>query len=384
MKNITLYILFMLTPTFLSPLPAQEHHIENVSWHIAAQLPATAGHTVSIGVAGAVSGSVHQLLLVAGGTNFPAGMPWNGGKKEYHNEIFLYGKQGGQLILKPSLKPLKLPFNLAYAAVCSTSNGIVVAGGENESGLSKKVLLLHWKADELEISYLPDLPVGLTNAALTQIGNILYLAGGETDNGATTQFLCFNPAAPAKGWVRVTDLPLPVSHMVLLSSGDNQIFLIGGRKSNKGSISTIYDQVFSYSIAQQQWTEKQSLPYPLSAASGVAVGKDLLLISGDRGKTFHQAEQLIAEMNSEQDPVKKEVLNQKKIEVQSAHPGFSREVLKYDPSGNRWLKLKGTLPYGTVTTTAVISGDNIMIAGGEIRAGVRTPDILTGKIKFEK
>ena len=373
----------MLISTVLSPLQAQEHHIKNIEWHISAQLPPAAGHTASIGVAGAVSGNLHQFLLVAGGTNFPEGMPWKGGKKAYHDEIFLYENQGGKLTLRSSDKALKLPFNLAYAAVCSTGSGIVVAGGENERGLSKKVLLLHWKA-ELEISYLPDLPDGLTNAALTQVGNILYLAGGETENGATTQFLAFNSAEPAKGWIKVTDLPLPVSHMVLLSLGSDQIFLIGGRKSNKDSISTLYDQVFTYNVAQQQWTLGKALPYPLSAASGVALGKDLLVISGDRGKTFHQAEQLIAEINREYDPVKKELLNQRKIKVQSAHPGFSREVFKYDTSRNIWVKLKGLVLYGTVTTAAVSADDEIFIAGGEIRAGVRTPTILTGKIKFEK
>jgi N-acetylneuraminic acid mutarotase len=385
MKNIILYFTFLLTSIISPELLAQYQHVKNIDWSIAAKLPPADQQTKSIGLAGAISGTDHHMLLIAGGTNFPNEMPWNGGKKKYYNDVFIYLKTVNDILLTPSKKVSKLPFNLAYGAVCSTSCGIVVAGGENENGLSKKVLILNWKTDQLHIDFLPDLPNALTNAALTVVENVVYLAGGEIENGATDQFLSLNLKKQQEGWQKMINLPQQVSHAVLLGAENGkEVFLIGGRKRNKGDTSTIYKNVFAFNVDRQTWETKESLPYPLSAASGITSGKELLVFSGDQGETFHQAEKLIAEIDKEKDLTKKEILNQQKIKLQSNHPGFSRSVLKYDLASNTWLILKGLLPYGIVTTSAVILDHEVIIAGGEIRAGVRTPNILLGKLKLNK
>ncbi|MNI89198.1 N-acetylneuraminate epimerase [compost metagenome] len=77
-------------------------------------------------------------------------------------------------------------------------------------------------------------------------------------------------------------------------------------------------------------------------------------------------------------------LNQSKAVIQAAHPGFSQKVLIYNIASNTWTAVPGIMPYGTVTTQAVWFGNEIIIAGGEIKAGVRTPKILSGKIKVTK
>ncbi|ARS39039.1 hypothetical protein CA265_04840 [Sphingobacteriaceae bacterium GW460-11-11-14-LB5] len=385
MKKIILYLTFLLTSIISPELSAQHHYVKNIGWNIAAKIPPAPKQTTAMGLAGAISGTSQNMLLIAGGTNFPNEMPWNGGKKKYYDDVFLYRKANSNLRLMPAKKDLKLPFNLAYSAVCSTPHGIVVAGGENENGLSKKVLILNWKANELQISFLPDLPNGLSNGALTAVGDVVYLTGGEVENGATDQFLSLNLTKPQDGWKKMINLPHPVSHTVLLHpETSREIFIIGGRKRNQGDTSTLYKNVFTYNIDKQTWTIKESLPYALSAASGVANAQDLFIFSGDQGETFHQAEKLIAGIDREKDPVKKESLNQQKIKLQSNHPGFSKSVLKYDLKQNTWLSLNGLLPYGTVTTNAVLLGQEVIIPGGEIKAGVRTPNILMGKLKPNK
>ena len=385
MKNFILYLTFLLTAIISPELSAQNQYVKNIDWNMAATIPPAAQQTTAKGLAGAISGVDHNVLLIAGGTNFPNEMPWNGGKKKYYDDVFLYQKSGGSLLLISTKKSLKLPFNLAYSAVCSTSYGIVVAGGENENGLSKKVLLLNWSVNELQVNFLPDLPVGLTNAALTISGNMIYLAGGEVENGVTDQFLMLNLIKQQEGWKKMINLLQAVSHTVLLHpENSGEIFLIGGRKRNTGDTSTLYKSVFAFDLEKQIWVAKASLPYTLSAAAGITIGKDLFVFGGDLGETFHQAEKLIAAIDKEQDPVKKEQLNQRKIKLQSTHPGFSKSVLKYSFEKDTWLTLKGAMPYGTVTTNAVRLGNEIIIAGGEIKAGVRTPNILLGKLKSNR
>ncbi len=378
----------LLINTALSPaLLGQNKPVCDISWTIAAQIPSAPGQTLSPGLAGAIIGTINNKLIIAGGTNFPDKMPWNGGRKNYYNDIFIYSKTPEGLVLKATDQQLKLPFNLAYAAVCNIKNGMVIAGGENENGLSNKVSWLSWKAGEFVIHQLPNLPKPLTNAALTVVGNKLYLAGGEMENGATAQFLSLNLDAEKEGWKELPNLPQATSHTVLLNvtqDSKTELFLIGGRKKNLGDTSTLHKAVYAFDLKKQVWTTKTSLPYPLSAATGIVKGKSILVFSGDRGETFHQAERLIAEIDREKDLTKKEYLNQQKIKVQSNHPGFSKTVLKYDLTTGAWTELPQAMPYGTVTTTAVLLNNEVIIAGGEIKAGVRTPNILVGKLKTTK
>ena len=107
----------------------------------------------------------------------------------------------------------------------------------------------------------------------------------------------------------------------------------------------------------------------------------LLLFGGDKGATFHRTEELIAAINHCKDESEKQRLTEEKAKLQTAHPGFSKEILSYDITGNTW-QMIGTLPYETpVTTTAVKWNECFILPSGEVKAGVRSPHILVAKIK---
>ncbi|SES12228.1 hypothetical protein SAMN04488023_13336 [Pedobacter rhizosphaerae] len=361
---------------------AQNAPIQTINWEGAAHLPRNLATSKYKGLAGAISGTSNGVLVVAGGNNFPELMPWLGGKKVYYNDIFIY-KNDPDKSLTLLKERFKLPYNLAYAAVCSTVKGIIAVGGENEQGLSKRVLLLTWLKEEgiLKTTFLPELPFAVTNAALTSVGNIIYLAGGEDEHGAIDQLLSLNLNRLNDGWTVQVKLPQPVSHTVLVSNGTNMLYLVGGRKRNEGSTSTLYQTVDAFHIPSHSWISKRPIPDALSAASGIFYEGQILLFSGDQGKTFNQTEGLIAAISQEANPEKKEKLNQQKVRLQNAHPGFSKQVLVYDILSDEWKSLKTKLPVGPVTMNAVRMGDEVILAGGEIKAGVRTDEILIGKIK---
>jgi N-acetylneuraminic acid mutarotase len=169
---------------------------------------------------------------------------------------------------------------------------------------------------------------------------------------------------------------------VQLNGDHHSVYVIGGRKRNANGVSDLFNTVYAYDLKKAQWQEKRSLPYALSAGTGIATGsRSILLFGGDKGVTFSKAETLIAAINSEKDAAKREELNQQKIEVQSTHPGFSKEVLLYDTVSDEW-SVTGCIPFDVpVTTTTFKWGDYIMIPSGEIKAGVRTPQVLAGKLK---
>jgi cyclically-permuted mutarotase family protein len=356
--------------------------VKSIQWNIAGVLPLTNGK--ALGFAGPVVGMNNDVLIVGGGSNFPDNMPWLRGKKKYYDDLFVFKKNINDSLAL--FKSFKLPFALAYSANVSTNKGVVVAGGENENGISKKVLMVQWNeaTQNISIKNLPDLPFGVTNASAVVHNDKIYLAGGEMRNEVSNHFLSLNLNDLNAEWESLPSLPKPISNsvMVVQSNGLNDcIYIIGGRKKNADSTSDLYASNFQFDLKTNEWTEKRSLPYTLSAGTGVAVGlNSVLLFGGDNGATFHKTEEIILAINKEKDEAKKKQLAIEKIKVQATHPGFCKQVLLYDIKKDKW-KAIGCIPYDSpVTTTAVKWNHEVIIPGGEIRAGVRTVQILSAKI----
>ncbi len=385
MKKFTGSIVAILSLMFFKTASyAQKKETGLMQWKIAAALPAANGHAVSLGFAGPVTGVHNNVLLVGGGANFPDSMPWLGGKKKYYDDIYVFVKKNNKTV--PLKKSFKLPANIAYAANCSTPQGILVAGGENEKGISNKVFLLLWDAAEqiLHTKTLPDLPLALTNASATNNEHMVYVAGGETVTAASDKLFNLDLNNIAAGWQQLPSIPRPVSHAVLVvqhNSKNSSLYLLGGRKKNASGISDLYSSVFEFDLNDQQWKEKKSLPYNLCAGTGIANGAScILMLGGDKGETFHKAETMIAAINAQKDETKKQELIGQKNKVQSTHPGFSPEVLQYNTLTDEWT-VYDSIPFDTpVTTTAVRWGNDVIIPSGEVRAGVRSPAILNGRL----
>lgn len=350
------------------------------NWEIAGSLPSPLQNQEALGVAGPVTGVNQNRLIVAGGANFPQGMPWQGGKKFYAKQVYIFSRVQNHLALLTDT--FNLPESIAYTANCVTSKGIFYAGGENENGISDKAYLLSWDTSKktLTIQALPALPFPVTNAAATVCNDFVYMVGGENKEKVSAQCWALDLNKPDAGWKILTPVPKPVSNTVLVSvaaQNSDRLFLLGGRCKTDTGISTFYSSVFEYDIAQNQWHEKSPLPYALSAGTGVQLNATtLVLFGGDRGTTFHQVETALVAMTKTNDPAEKEKITQHKNDLLIHHPGFSKEILLYNIKTGQCQSM-GNMPYAApATTTAFWWGNAVLLPCGEIKAGVRTPFIL--------
>jgi cyclically-permuted mutarotase family protein len=383
MNRLAIFIITILM--FLTaPVVAQIKQNIFIQWEIAGELPADSNQQHSLGFAGPVTGIHNDVFFIAGGANFPDAMPWEGGKKFFYNEVYVYTRKQRKLV--PLKKSFILPSTIAYPACCNTPKGVLYAGGENENGISNKVWLMQWDAINQNVIFrtLPSLPVPVSNAAATLAGHTVYIVGGETAAAASSQLLALDLNNTDAGWKQLTPVPQPVSHTVLTASSGKtgkQIYLLGGRKKNSNGISDLYSSVFEFNIQKNQWTEKAALPYALCAGIGTLYNSNyILMFGGDKGVTFHKVEILVAAINAEKDETKKRELILQKNKLQAEHPGFSKEVLLYNTKTNTWITV-GNIPFDTPVTTIVVKwGSKYFIPSGEIKAGVRSPNILSAKI----
>lgn len=380
MKRI-LYSIFMIMT--VNTINAQVKNVDKVQWSVAAELPPAAGQLVQPGVAGPVTGISHDVMIVAGGANFPAAMPWNGGVKNYKHDIYIFRKDEKGNVLPGSISRQTLPQPLAYSANVSTPEGLIYAGGENDHGPTDKVTRLACStAGDISFTALPSLPVALTNLSGAWYQHTLYVAGGESVNGPSAKFFSLDVSTPGAAWQTLADIPVAVSHAVIAIQ-DGGVYLIGGRRKNSNGISDIFNTTYRYDLHTKAWTQKDPLPYTVSAGTGLAVGDhEILFCSGDKGEVFSKVETLNAAISAATDTVEKEKLTNEKKALLNAHPGFTKEVLLYNTTTGRW-KATNALPMeGPVTTTAFLWNGVIMIPSGEIRAGVRTPVVISGKLFF--
>ncbi len=371
----------------------QKKTVKTIVWEKIAVLPQADG-TPSIGVAGAINAVSANVLVIAGGANFPGKKPWEGGKKHYSNEIYVLQKKNGKYAWNKNIS-VRLPQAIAYCGNTSTPLGIVYAGGENETGLSDKAYLmkLNPRRGLVEIISLPNLPLPLTNISLTHIDNVVYAAGGDGAILSSSRFFSLDLASGAPKWEILPDLPQALANTLALAQngpGGKNIFVVGGRSKHPSGISELRSSVFIYDPISRIWKSGADISddgkiMNFSAGTGVSLSERYLLITGgDKGEVFHQIETLLSQISKASTEKEKVELTNRKNQLIIDHEGFYPGILVYDTYENTWVKA-GKLPFlPRVTTTAVMWGKHIILSNGEIKPGVRNPDIMRGKIKLSQ
>jgi SSS family transporter len=335
------------------------------------QLPAIPDKT---GFAGLQAGVSNGALVIAGGSNFVHGTPWNGGVKTWYDKIFVLEQRNGQW-----KEAGRLPHPLAYGVALTWRDGVIIAGGSDATRHYNEVLMLRYINGKIETENLPALPAPIANACGVIIGDKLYIAGGIQTPAATQTEKNFwvldlsQPAAQRK-WTLLEPWPGPSRMMAVAGTQEGALYLFSGvhLTMNAGD-STAHREflkdAYKY-IPGKGWSRIADLPQSVAAAPGPAftAGQShLLLFGGDNGKYFEQNALL-----------------------QQKHPGFSRDVFMYNTITDSWSTIGNIItdkkadaennPNGStwapVTTTVVIWNGNIVLPGGEVRPGTRTNHVL--------
>lgn len=382
-----IFTFFMMSTTISS---AQKTTIKSVEWQKAAQLQNEDG-SLSLGFAGPINGVYNDVFITAGGANFPDKMPWEGGKKHYSKEIHVLEKNKDQYQWNKK-NSISLPEPIAYSGSTSTSLGIVYVGGENEKGLSKKAYLLKWnsKQNEIELKSLPDFPIAVTNIALTSLNNIVYAIGGDEAAKSSDLVFSIDLNAVEPEWKSLPKLPFALANSVAIIQKDKDetnIYIIGGRTKTPSGISDLHNTTLAFNLKSQTWKSKAIITdgkntTNFSAGAGVAFGNQYILITGgDNGTTFHKIETYLSQISKASSEEEKSKLIAEKNILNTTHNGFYNAILLYNTQTNKWSKI-GELPFlAHVTTPAVLWNNKIVLSNGEIKPGIRTPNVMIGSIK---
>jgi SSS family transporter len=316
------------------------------------QLPALPD---SLGVAGPFAGVSNGALLVAGGANFPNGMPWDGGKKIWHDAVYVLDKPDGAW-----RNAGKLPRPLAYGISLTTPRGVLCVGGSDAERHYSDVFVLSWKDGGLLVEPLPPLPIPLATAAGAMLGQTVYVACGAEQPGeqaATNRVfaLACGDLSPlsAPMWREIEPLPGPARILPVAAAQDGSFFIVGGcaLEAKDGKVSRSYLRDAWRYTPGNGWRRVADLPNPVAAAPSPAPAtgqSHFLVISGDDAS-------LLAIPPAQRS-------------------GFPARVVAYHTITNTWTPL-GETPAPRVTAPAVPWAGGFVIPSGEMRPGVRSPEV---------
>lgn len=306
-----------------------------------------------LGVAAPFAGVSGGALLVAGGANFPNGFPWQGGKKVWHDEVFVLTETNAAW-----RSVGRLPRPLAYGLSVTTTGGVLCVGGSDPERHYAEAFLLSWSLRGLETKSLPSLPLPLANAAGALVGSTVFIAGGTDQPGELAALnLCFtlDLTVSPLGWKELVPCPGKPRILPVTAALDGAFYLAGGAalEPTNGHIARVYlRDVWRYR-AGQGWIRLADLPKPSVAAPSPAPTMDssFFIVGGDDGS--------LARFQ----PVEK-------------HPGFPKTILAYDTRTDAW-RFAGEVPAARATAPVVAWHSGFVIPSGEARPGVRSPEVWT-------
>jgi solute:Na+ symporter, SSS family len=324
-------------------------------WESSATLP------VKEGLSHAITGTSNGALIVAGGSNFNQPIQ-EGGKKIVHAAIYVATDPNSMNWREAG----RLPWPLSNAAVLPWGNGLLVIGGTHGETASDRVFLMTWDPTTGTVkidSSFAKLPVPLTSPAAAKTGNTVFVAGGQLTD-STAQKVFYSLAIGEQGtatnsWTLMPAWPGAArfgAAMVAQSNGEYEcLYLIGGRLQNE-----YLKDAYVFDPRRKKWKPIASLPRPAFFTPSIALGQThIVLFSGSDGHDADRAVEL----------------------ADNYH--MVKDGLAYHTITNTWTSLDN-IPTGVAGATAIRWNNKVMLVGGELRPGVRTPQIQMATIQTAK
>lgn len=299
------------------------------------------------GFAGPFAGVSRGVVLVGGGANFPDKKPWEGGKKVWYDTVFALDDEW-KLVGK-------LPRPLGYGVSVTHRDAVVCVGGSDAEKHYADAFRLEWKDGKLATASLPPLPGPLANGCAALVDDVLYVACGQDrpdSKVASKSVYRIDLSAAKPKWEEVEPLPGVGRILPVAASFGGAFWVIGGAElvEGKGGVGRRYLKD-GYRLGRDgRWKRVSDLPVPVVAAPSPAPAdaRGFYVLGGDDGEQVGTPP--------------------------GEHRGFSDALLRYDSEANVWTEER-RLPFARVTAPAVPWKDGWLIPSGEVRPGVRSPEV---------
>ena len=290
-----------------------------------------------------------------------------------------------------------MPNAAAYGVSIPLDDGVLCIGGCDAKACFSDVFSLRWNETEraVEVTEFPPLPRPLAFMAGARVGNWVLVAGGQEtmDPGRPTKnFFGLDLSRKSEEgdsfkWVELPSWDGPARILPVTGAIGDKFYLWSGRKPDLEGDTMLLSDAYTFDMKAKKWEKIPGIvveggePRCVMAAASYSTPGDngVFVFGGADGVIMqmleHNGRKARSDNKSEADAFAK--FN---IALLQSHPGFSRDVLAFDPGTGSWKRI-GTFPGACpVTTAAVRWGEALFLPSGEVRPGVRSARIWKGTV----
>lgn len=347
----------------------------------------------SFGVSACYAGLTEGRLLLAGGCNFPEVPAAEGGPKRFYRGIYAADATADSVL--EWRKVGELPRAAAYGVSVTTPLGIVCVGGANGEGPLSSVYRLSMNSDlqSVHIDTLPSLPFPLDNMGGAIVDHTLFVAGGNVDGTPSNVLLGLDLGNPATGWQQLASFPGPPRVQPVCvgqrKEGESLLYLWGGfAGSSDGQSATLSTDGYCYSPASGQWRQiatpvgKDSVSVSLGGGAGIALSDSLIVCMGGVNKdvflsALQREEKLKAAVASDDrcEIHRLKTLGKEYMLWPAEKYRFNDRILIYNTRRDSWTEVSRHPGVARAGAALVGKGNTFFSMNGELKPGIRTPEI---------
>ena len=389
--------------SFLFSSIGKDGFTNRIDWSRLPALPPSSDQITQPGLAAPFSGTSNNMLLVAGGCNFPEIPVWDGGTKAYYNDAFALEKtSSGQYKWHTGFK---IPYKVAYGVSITTSEGIICIGGNNNSESFSSVFLMRWDplSNQIITENFPSLPFPISQMSGALVGKIIYLAGGYVNGAFSNAFLSIDLSKKGTSefkWKQLPDYPGPARVQAIAvgqNAAEEKHFYLFSGSSYPDNLKDplILTDGLEYNPKTKTWTKIPDIKpieedaLSLHGGSGIAIGAQHILFTGGVNRDIFfdawKREREIKVAVSKNDTAKYSQLLKKRYDYFIMEPPafkFNKEVIAYHTITKSWIKVQD-YPFPGPAGAPMIKWDNgFVVVNGEIKPGVRSPEVSYGEIRY--
>jgi N-acetylneuraminic acid mutarotase len=376
------------------------HVPPTVTWEKIADLAEPGGEKLG-GYGGMFAGVQGDVLLLAGGTEFPEKMPWEGGVRVFSRGVHVLERKAGEN-QAPEYRWVEagyeLPVGMGCGASVSVADGLLCIGGATVDQVVDTCFLLRWNGEKRKVERVefPKLPRALAWSSAAVVKQMVYVMGGTGvlgSGGGSKAFYALDLSKRKGGAKEFAWKALPAweGQARMLAVGVSgvegsaeYVYLCGGR--NPGGEVDFLTDLHRYDPVKKDWSvlgdivDPRGHPCAIVGAPAFHVPPHHLVVVSGTDETLTRVLEGQARDLANIDEREKNARRDYNRLLMEKFPGYTRTVLGYDAGIGEWNHLGGFPGAPCLTNPAVNWGGQVVIPGGETGPGRRSPEIWMGTV----
>lgn len=332
------------------------------------------------GVSAAYAAVAGDWLVLAGGCNFAGKPAAEGGAKCYYRGIYTAKITNDSLLVWKKAGELPVPAAYGVSVTLPDGRAMLIGGNNVDGGLATVYGLKCTDGGEVTLDTLPPLPYALDNMAGAALNHTVYVVGGNavdhsSGSHPSTAVLSLNLDEPASGWKEELSLPgAPRVQPVCAVQGE-MVYVWGGFcPPAQGVEASVATDGYRYLPAQKVWQPVSSPvafqtgeTFTLTGGAAVACADSLILCAGGVDRAI-----FLDAISGNYQRVAKEAYLKQPVPWYR----FNGRLMAYHTRSGQWDEWTASPSLARAGAAFLRSEHGLWLIGGEIKPGIRTPEIV--------